>query len=87
MLLLRTTNVIDSQLHAQAKLIFETTFQKYSPWMVASLSSSSDGLREPSAPAKVPAPQGEPERNALERTLLYILRKDPRTYLLVLQTR
>lgn len=30
------------------------------PWVVAILSSSSVGWREPSAPAKEPAPQGEP---------------------------
>lgn len=38
--------------------------KKYLPWRWASSSSRSEGEREPSAPVKVPAPQGEPARVA-----------------------
>lgn len=39
---------------------FTTAFQNSSPWMRATSSSLAVGWREPSAPAKVPAPQALP---------------------------
>lgn len=44
-------------------LTLETISQKALPWIVAIFNSSSEGLREPSLLAKVPAPQGDPEIN------------------------
>ena len=45
---------------SHAKLTDATFLPNCSPWMVASSSSRGVGWREPSAPAKVPAPHGEP---------------------------
>lgn len=43
---------------SHAKLTFLTVSPNFSPWMVATSSSRADGVRDPSEPAKVPAPLG-----------------------------
>lgn len=45
---------------SHAKETVEIFLPNCSPWMVASSNSRGVGWREPSAPANVPAPQGEP---------------------------
>jgi len=47
------------------KLTLLMAVPKLSPWMVASSSSVEVGWRDPSAPEKVPAPQGLPPRTSL----------------------